>query len=342
MALHHAHLDAFHNPAHVHPSDSCSATPRTAPLSFRNLSNHERATSSCPSPSFDHPFLTIRKSSCNGGSTANNSYGCAQIAHQAASPPRTRCRRPSTDLPPSPDMPPRTTSPYSSTHSSTDALFAVDTADGDDFCPRHHHRQSTSSTVSISCSDRGNGSEVDDYEPRHQLDHLEGEVEAQIAMEPMPPTMLIPLVDRAEEMRELLMHPNNSTWTRLARNTLGPEVYDGLCVPLWSRTGRGELSDYEWLKKSERLLARRGDRACCDGRLWSGFCGMVGWDAGAVDFGEGEAEEEAELARAVGRRGSRGSILSTSSGKMSSIAEELEDDDNNYRTSHGPEDSRLE
>ena len=148
--------------------------------------------------------------------------------------------------------------------------------------------------------------------------------------------MLIPLVDRAVEMAELLENPKNSEWVTQARNTLGPEVYDNCCVPLWTGKPRWEVSDYEWLKSSESLLVKRGAGQTCDSRLWIEFCRMVGWDAGALDFSREDVNSQG-----VRHKESKESLTSTSSGKMGSIAEVEEYDEHNYRLSGSPRGKSL-
>ncbi|KAA8901372.1 hypothetical protein FN846DRAFT_754029, partial [Sphaerosporella brunnea] len=178
----------------------------------------------------------------------------------------------------------------------------------DEICHRHHHRQSITSTVSITCSDR------DEEDLPSHMDHIEGEIESTIAMEPMAPSMLVPLVDRCEEMQDLLAHLANQAWVKLVQNTISAETYEQKCLRLWTETSREQMPDLEWLMRSKALLSKKGCGGICDGRLWNEFCGMVGWDSGAP-------LEEIDMLR---HRESRESLDSTSSGKMSSIAEEEE------------------
>jgi hypothetical protein len=298
------HVDAFRAPAaaspHYRPEDSLDlnefqVSPRTLPLSFSNLSSHEKDMDT--TSTLGHPMLTIRKSRDFGG----------QHIPCGGSPPRRHRRQPSTEF------------SLSSVPRESEDLDTVprhhrqdEPGDEDAVCSRHHHRQSVTSTVSITCSE-GDEEGVDDL-PSH-LERFEGAIESSIAMEPMAPTMLVPLVDRCAEMQELLEHPANREWTKLVQNTIGMEAYEGKCLPLWTQTPREVMPDLEWLMRSKAALSKKGCGGICDGRLWIEFCGMVGWDAGAP------LEEIAALRR----RQSRESLVSTSSsGKMSSIAEEEE------------------
>lgn len=182
---------------------------------------------------------------------------------------------------------------------------------GDEICPRHHHRQSVSSTVSIPCSNR------DDDEVLGHLDHFEGEIETSIALELIAPSMLIPLVDRSDEMSELLKHPANESWIHLAQNTIGRDIYENKCTPLWTKTNRDQVPDSEWLKTSQKLLTKKGCGGICDGRLWHEFCGMVGWDSGAVIWEEDDNHNESSMPSREGL---------VTGGEMGSIAEELEEE----------------
>jgi hypothetical protein len=184
----------------------------------------------------------------------------------------------------------------------------------DEICRRHHHRQSVSSTVSITCSDR------DEDDLAGQLDNFDGDIESSIALEPISPNMLVPLVDRCGEMADLLAHPANKSWTKLVQNTIGIDAYENKCLSLWTKTERSQMPDLEWLRRSKALLSKKGCGGICDGRIWNEFCGMVGWDAGAP-------LDEQEPHKGPSARSSRESLVSTSSGKMSSIAEQQEEEE---------------
>ncbi|CUS14915.1 unnamed protein product [Tuber aestivum] len=143
-------------------------------------------------------------------------------------------------------------------------------------CSNHHHRQSSSSIVSIKCDK----SDEDEANAKERLAH--GEVGATTHMEPCAPQMLVPLVDRPREMRELLGHRSNKDWASLVRRTFGEKVYKAQCLPLWTETDRRTMPDREWLRRTKDLLMRKACGGCTDGRLWSGFCAMVGWDESGI------------------------------------------------------------
>ncbi|KAF8252361.1 hypothetical protein K440DRAFT_633653 [Wilcoxina mikolae CBS 423.85] len=368
----HSHLNAFgtsdsprsscyHADSSLSPPGSdnhLQVSPRTVPLSFHNLTCHEKdtaPTSISPSKSYGYAVLTIRKSSLYPNTNSSSlsrepSHGSFGLYMPGTSPIHHR-RRPSTELslspsnlrfarsePPCPQHSPTghvrgeiNESLYSSNNSSAENMSPHSVEDllfpgglemgsvssgvsGDEICPRHHHRQSVSSTVSIPCSNR------DDDEVLGHMDHFEGEIETSIAMEPIAPSMLVPLVDRSDEMSELLKHPANESWIHLVQNTIGRDVYENKCISLWTKTDRDQMSDSEWLKMSKKLLSKKGCGGICDNRLWHEFCGMVGWDSGSVIFEDEDDYEESSM-----RRPSReGLVLS---GEMGSIAEELEEEE---------------
>lgn len=148
-------------------------------------------------------------------------------------------------------------------------------------CSNHHHRQSSSSIVSIKC-DRSD----DDNDSTHAMEHIEGEIEATIPMAPMAPLMLVPLIDRPVEMAELIEHYANKRWVNQVKHTVGDDVYKNQCLPLWTETGRNKLPDIAWLKRSKDLLVANSCGGNRDPRLWSEFCDMVGWSEGEIELEE--------------------------------------------------------
>lgn len=185
-------------------------------------------------------------------------------------------------------------------------------------CSNHHHRQSSSSTISIKC-DRS-----DEDESNYIADRSEaGEIEASIHMEPMAPQMLVPLMDRPAEMAELLAHRSNRDWASLVRRTVGDKLYKAHCLPLWTGTDRRSLPDREWLRRSKELLVRKSCGGCTDGRLWSEFCAMVGWD-------ESEIEIEEEWARSYSYSPRRSTSRESGSPQMKAILE-VEDEEESRR-----------
>lgn len=154
-------------------------------------------------------------------------------------------------------------------------------------CAHHHHRQSLSSTISISCP--------------HSPDEA-GEVSASIAMTEVPGGMLVPLISRGEEMREMLEDERNSGWVREVKWAVGNEEWEGLWQ-LLVEAERMRVPDREWLKRVRAWLG--------EGKAWGEFCAMVGWDGGDWELEEGEA-----LGREEERRPRSGS-----SGELTSILE---------------------
>ncbi|KAI5799977.1 hypothetical protein EDC01DRAFT_648384 [Geopyxis carbonaria] len=178
-------------------------------------------------------------------------------------------------------------------------------------CHHHHHRESSNSIVSIACSDDG---------LPQSPDFIDCEISAKIALQPMTPTMLVPLIDRSEEMRDLLAHPANKRWAKMAENSIGSDKYYSRCIPLWTQTSRGNLPDVAWLQRSRELLTTTCGGGFLDARLWNEFCGMVGWDED-----EELLDSHNHHPRSWHRRNSSGSMVSDSSGAMSSIMEEEAD-----------------
>jgi len=140
-------------------------------------------------------------------------------------------------------------------------------------CSNHHHRQSSSSIVSIKCDK----SDEDEANAAERLASY---------MEPYTSQMLVPLVDRPQEMRELLGHRSNKDWASLVRRTFGEKLYKSQCLPLWTETSRRTMPDREWLKRTKDLLTHKTRGGYTDGRLWSEFCAMVGWDESGVEMEE--------------------------------------------------------
>lgn len=143
-------------------------------------------------------------------------------------------------------------------------------------CSNHHHRQSSSSIVSIKC----------DKSDEDEANAIERLANREIHMEPCAPQMLVPLVNRRQEMRELLEHRSNKDWASLVRRTFGEKLYKAQCLPLWTETGRRTMPDREWLRRTKDLLTHKTRGGCVDGRLWSEFCAMVGWDESGIEMEE--------------------------------------------------------
>jgi len=184
-------------------------------------------------------------------------------------------------------------------------------------CTHHHHRQRSSSIVSIKCdrSDDSMDSDEDasnvDAEP--SIDLLAGDIEGSIQLEPMAASMLVPLINRENEMSDLLAHPSNRSWVGLVEHAVGKDIYKTQCLHLWCKSSRKDLSDIEWLRCSKKLLTKSYDN-----RLWRDFCGMVGWDEEEIPL---EVEQSSS-----GKKISSDSLRSVASANMNAIKEEPEEE----------------
>lgn len=132
--------------------------------------------------------------------------------------------------------------------------------------------------------------------------------------------IMVPLIDRPEEMKDLLSNGHNSQLQSLLKSALGPKNFDK-AVKLWTEvprrnggSGRGSpnkddksgtinaMDDPEWLLETRRLLVSglHGDKV-----LWHQWCNMVGWDDSiSPDSDRDLAQTESTLAQ------ERGSSLS--------------------------------
>lgn len=89
-----------------------------------------------------------------------------------------------------------------------------------------------------------------------------------IPMQACDSEMLVPLLHRHLEMKELIA-TNPARFARL-RNAFGKEVYDK-CTSLWTTTTRAEMNDLDWLKETQRLIKGQDN--------WTLWCEVVGWDS---------------------------------------------------------------
>ncbi|KAI5818199.1 hypothetical protein BZA77DRAFT_307591 [Pyronema omphalodes] len=250
------------------PSKTEGQSPRIIPLSFSNLSAHDstgavlsiRKSNAYPSPSSSF-HLTYRDASQSSMPSTSPQYHRRLSTSLSISPANHIRDTNSADGTGGSDIDSQEASPSSEVFPG--GLEIPSRISGDrELCHRHHHRQSIDSTISIPCSDTS-------------------EIETSVDIRPCAPSMLIPLMDRAQEMRELLRHPRNQEWIELGNMALGEKQWRE-CEELWTGKDRQELGDMEWLKESRRLLEPPGCGGVCDGRLWHEFCGMVGWD-GVLD-----------------------------------------------------------
>lgn len=101
------------------------------------------------------------------------------------------------------------------------------------------------------------GSEIDEIK---EADHI-------IPLQPCASDMLVPLLHRHLEMKELI-ESNPAHFCRL-RNALGTRQFVK-CLDLWTETTRAEKSDLEWLSQSQGLLRSHDN--------WALWCEVVGWD----------------------------------------------------------------
>lgn len=169
-----------------------------------------------------------------------------------------------------------------------DMMFPVTVDDihlcDENHCSNHHHRQSSSSIVSIKC-DKSD----DDNDSIYGMENIEGEIETMIPMAPMAPLMLVPLIDRPIEMAELLDHRANKRWVNLVKHSVGDEKYKNQCLPLWTGTSRSRCPDIAWLRRSKDLLITKSCGGNKDGRLWSEFCDMVGWSESDINLDDDDS-----------------------------------------------------
>jgi hypothetical protein len=294
-------------------SSTSDVTPRTAPLSIRNLSHHDKDTDADSGLGLKHmgfPMLTIRRTS--QGATSTGSLAQLSSLHHH--------RRSMTESSPTCAMKftqncvDENSSPTHPPDLDESAIHDGSGSEGEaEICARHHHRQFSSSTVSIACSDH------EDVMCSLAIEHdqIDSDFDASIIIEPLAPSMLIPLINRPKEVADLLEHNANKPWTKMVQNTLGMEVYEKECLPLWVESGRKAMPDLQWLRRSKQLLTGGGCDGIVDEGLWNEFCGMVGWDCSDISL-----DEQGMVTR---RRASCESFKSNGSGKMSSIAEEEEE-----------------
>lgn len=105
-------------------------------------------------------------------------------------------------------------------------------------------------------------------------------VSSSIPLYEVPQDMLVPLLDRANDMKGLLSHRSCDRSLHILRNVIGDEAFDGKLMKLWTETDRKEVSDAEWLWKTKSIImqaAGDGDRTR-EWKLWGDFCNMVGFD----------------------------------------------------------------
>lgn len=93
------------------------------------------------------------------------------------------------------------------------------------------------------------------------------ELDQIIPIQPCDSEMLVPLLHRHLEMKELI-ETNSAHFSRL-RNAVGTRQFVK-CLDLWTETTRAEKADVDWLKESQHLLRSHDN--------WALWCEVIGWD----------------------------------------------------------------
>jgi len=322
--------EPFHDADTLCPRSSCGLDPAS-------LSNYTTRASSNVSPlttphsgspptgpfgllkinEMHSPVLKIRRPPSSNSSSIPRNVSDLSLGEAATTEaPARRHRRRSTGALAIDDDEPAPPESRSRRSSESLVLLTIDEAPKcyERSCGRHHHRQSSTSTVSIKFgSDEGSRSPT-----------TEPDMESSITFEPMPVDMLVPLVDRPTEMAELLAHPTNRRLGSMIEHAVGKECYKNKLLPLWTKTGREEVYDMEWLRQSKKMLMKKSH----DGRVWREFCGMVGWDE-VVPL---DVDHAAFTPRGVTKRQSTESMGSQAI-QMNIITEEDEEEDDESRCS---------
>lgn len=105
-------------------------------------------------------------------------------------------------------------------------------------------------------------------------------VSSSIPLYEVPQDMMVPLLDRANDMKKLLSHRSCDRSLHILKNVIGDDAFDNKLMKLWTETDRKEVSDAEWLWKTKSIIlqaAGDGDRTR-EWKLWGDFCEMVGFD----------------------------------------------------------------
>ncbi|KAF8460279.1 hypothetical protein BDZ91DRAFT_426906 [Kalaharituber pfeilii] len=105
-------------------------------------------------------------------------------------------------------------------------------------------------------------------------------VSSSIPLYEVPSDMMVPLLDRSNDMKRLLSHRSCDRSLHILKNVLGDEVFEGKLMKLWTETDRKEVSDAEWLWRTKSLILQgtAGGDGCREWKLWGDFCAMVGFD----------------------------------------------------------------
>lgn len=304
---HSSHSSIQHAPRSLVAQEDVVVTPTGMPSSFSALRESAHSLSlrigKSPGPSTStffrttsdrNPSLTIRRASIGAVLPKDADNLLNQFSAPQESGHRNHRRRRTGSL--SDSLPQRDIQ-------TDDMMFPVSVDDihlcDENHCSNHHHRQSSSSIVSIKCDKSDDDSDSGSV---RSLDHIESKIETSIPMAPMAPLMLVPLIDRPVEMAELLDHRANKRWVNLVKHSVGDEKYKNQCLPLWTGTSRSRCPDIAWLRRSKDLLITKSCGGNKDGRLWSEFCDMVGWSESDINLDDDDSHRRSS---ASPRRGSQ-------------------------------------
>lgn len=109
-----------------------------------------------------------------------------------------------------------------------------------------------------------------------------------IPLQPCDSEMLVPLLHRHLEMKELI-ESNPAHFCRL-RNSIGTRTFVK-CLDLWTETTRAEKNDFEWLRETQRLIRGHDN--------WVLWCEVVGWDHHGLPLEGIKKEDTPELSESI-------------------------------------------
>lgn len=124
-------------------------------------------------------------------------------------------------------------------------------------------------------------------------------IETTVPLQECPADVIIPFLDRPQEIEAILKVPIHTRLIRLIKNEIGEEKFEKELLPLWTKTTRREMSDAAWLWKTKQMLAKRSGHSsdCRNWRIWSEFCAMVDFDENniSIDPKEGWNQSHEQL-----------------------------------------------
>ncbi|KAK9455991.1 hypothetical protein V1511DRAFT_457844 [Dipodascopsis uninucleata] len=93
-----------------------------------------------------------------------------------------------------------------------------------------------------------------------------------VTLHAVPSQIILPFVDRPEELADLRSHHEN--FFNMVKSSVGPSTYENQLIPILE-SPRNRFDDISLLNTVHKILCPNDESSSC---LWANFCSLVGCD----------------------------------------------------------------